>query len=58
VLEVVGADLSLLAQAAPGTRVRFREASLDEAQRLYLAREHRRARVALAISLHLDRLTG
>jgi antagonist of KipI len=53
VLEVASADLSLLAQASPGTRVRFREVSLDEAQRLYLAREHRRSRLALAISLHL-----
>jgi len=53
VLEAIGVDLTLLAQAAPGTRVRFRETSLEEAQRLYLARAQRRSRLALAISLQL-----
>ena len=54
VLDVVSADLPLLAQAPPGTRVRFREVSLVEARRLYLAREHELARIALAITLQLS----
>ena len=39
ILQVASVDLPLLAQAAPGTRVRFSEISLDEAQSLYIARE-------------------
>jgi antagonist of KipI len=39
ILQVASVDLPLLAQAAPGTRVRFSEISLDEAQDLYIARE-------------------
>ncbi|NJD10712.1 MAG: biotin-dependent carboxyltransferase family protein [Gemmatimonadetes bacterium] len=53
VLEAISADLPLLAQAAPGARIRFREVSLAEARRLYLAREHELARIALAIDLQL-----
>ncbi|HSJ13203.1 MAG TPA: biotin-dependent carboxyltransferase family protein [Longimicrobiales bacterium] len=51
VLEVASVDRRLLAQARPGTRVRFREISLDEARRVYIAREHELARLADAIAL-------
>ena len=37
VLEVATVDLPLLAQTAPGMRIRFTEVSLEEAQRLYIA---------------------
>jgi len=53
VLEVISADLPLLAQAPPGTHVRFREVSLDEARRLYLAREHELSRLTMAMDLQL-----
>jgi len=53
VLDVASADLSLLAQAPPGTRVRFREVSLDEARRLYLAREHELSRLVMAMDLQV-----
>jgi antagonist of KipI len=39
VLDIASVDLPLLAQSAPGTRVRFSEVSLEEAQSLYVARE-------------------
>ena len=52
--EIASVDLPLLAQLKPGDRVRFRPTSLDEAQRLYLAREDniRQARVAIALRHH------
>ncbi|WP_210516931.1 5-oxoprolinase subunit C family protein [Hymenobacter terricola] len=37
--QVISADFSVLAQAAPGQRLRFQEVSLPEAQALYLAQE-------------------
>ena len=37
---VVSADLPLLAQIAPGARVRFREIGLIEARELYLKNEY------------------
>jgi KipI family sensor histidine kinase inhibitor len=37
---VITVDLPLVAQLKPGDRVRFREISLEEAQKLLLAREH------------------
>ena len=40
IASVITVDLPLLAQAAPGARVRFREVSLADAQTLYLRREH------------------
>jgi antagonist of KipI len=39
VLEVASVDLPLLAQSVPGTRLRFSETSLEEAQSLYITRE-------------------
>jgi antagonist of KipI len=51
-LEVASADREVLAQARPGTRVRFREVSLEEARRLYIARERELARLANAVALH------
>jgi len=52
VLEVATVDLPLLAQAAPGTELRFTEISLEHAQALYIARERRLTRVALGIDLN------
>jgi antagonist of KipI len=52
--EVATVDLPLLAQLRPGDRLRFRPISLDEAQRLYLAREAniQQARAAIALQHH------
>jgi len=52
--EVATVDLPLLAQLKPGDKLRFRATSLDEAQRLYLAREDniRQARAAIALHHH------
>jgi antagonist of KipI len=50
--EVASVDLPLLAQLKPGDRLRFRPISLDEAQRLYLAREDNLREVRAAIALH------
>jgi antagonist of KipI len=51
---VASVDLPLLAQLKAGDKLRFRPISLDEAQRLYLAREDniRQARVAIALRHH------
>jgi antagonist of KipI len=40
-----------VAQLKPGDRLRFRPVSLDEAQRLYLAREDDIAQARMAIAL-------
>lgn len=40
IASAITVDLPLLAQARPGTRIRFREVGLAEAQSLYLDREH------------------
>jgi len=52
--EVASVDLPLVAQLRAGDRLRFRPVSLDEAQRLYLAREDniRQARAAIALHHH------
>ena len=52
--EVASVDLALVAQLKPGDRLRFRPISLDDAQRLYLAREDniRQARAAIALHHH------
>ncbi len=52
--QVISADLGRLAQALPGTRLRFVQVGLAEAQALYLAQE-RRLR-ALARAVHLKSL--
>lgn len=49
--EVASVDLPLVAQLKPGDRLRFRPVSLDEAQRLYLAREYDIAQARMAIAL-------
>lgn len=41
IAQVISADFSALAQAAPGQPLRFQQVSLDEAQALYLAQERR-----------------
>ena len=51
-LEVAAVDLPVLAQAAPGAELRFREISLEQAQDLYIARERLLSRLALAIDLN------
>ena len=52
--EVASVDLPLVAQLKAGDRLRFRPISLDDAQRLYLAREDniRQARAAIALHHH------
>jgi antagonist of KipI len=49
--EVASADLPLLAQLKPGDQVRFRKASVEEAQAVYLAREQELAEARRAIRL-------
>ena len=52
--EVASVDLPLVAQLKAGDRLRFQRISLEEAQRLYLAREDniRQARSAIALHHH------
>ena len=50
IAQVASVDLPLLAQMMPGQRVRFERISLDEAQRLYLARQHDFAQVLLSVA--------
>jgi antagonist of KipI len=49
--QVISADLGRLAQALPGTRLRFQPVALAEAQALYLAQEQRLRALARAVSL-------
>lgn len=55
--EVASVDLPLVAQLKPGDHVRFRPISLQDAQRLYLAREHELAQARLGIALRFSRGT-
>jgi allophanate hydrolase subunit 2 len=48
--EVATVDLPLVAQLRPGELLRFAPVSLDEAQRLYLAREQELARLAWTLA--------
>lgn len=54
VAEVASVDLPLIAQLKPGDALRFRVISLDEAQRLYLARETELAQARLSLSLRFS----
>lgn len=56
--EVATVDLPLVAQLKPGDHLRFRPISLQDAQRLYLAREHELAQARLAIALRFSRGTS
>jgi len=49
--QVISADLGRLAQALPGTRLRFQPVSLAEAQALYLAQERRLRTLERAVHL-------
>jgi antagonist of KipI len=49
--QVISADLRRLAQAMPGTRLRFVQVGLAEAQALYLAQEQRLRALARAVYL-------
>lgn len=49
--QVITADLGRLAQALPGTRLRFQRVMLAEAQALYLAQEQRLLALAQAVYL-------
>ena len=51
IAQVITVDLAVLAQAVPGTYVRFREATLAEAQSLYLERERHLRQLAAAIRM-------
>jgi len=53
--EVATIDLPLVAQLKPGDHVRFRAISLEDAQRVYLAREQELAQARLAIALRFPR---
>lgn len=55
IAQVITVDLPILAQAAPGARVRFREVSLAEAQALYLSAERDLRQLAGAIRSRLPR---
>lgn len=48
---VAAVDMPIVAQLAPGDHIRFSAISLDDAQRLYLAREHDFAQAQTALSL-------
>jgi antagonist of KipI len=50
IAQVASVDLPLLAQMMPGQRMRFEWISLDEAQSLYLARQHDFAQVSLSVA--------
>jgi KipI family sensor histidine kinase inhibitor len=50
IAQVASIDLPLLAQMMPGQTVRFEMISLDEAQRLYLARQQEFARILQSVS--------
>jgi antagonist of KipI len=50
IAQVASVDLPFLAQMMPGQQVRFERISLDEAQRLYLARQHDLAQVLLSVA--------
>ena len=56
--EVASVDLPLVAQLKPADHVRFRSISLQDAQRLYLAREHDLAQARIAIALRFSRGTS
>jgi antagonist of KipI len=49
--EIATVDLPLVAQLKPGDRVRFRRASVEEAQALYVVRERDIAQARRAITL-------
>ena len=51
---IAAVDMPLVAQLAPGDHVRFSPISLEDAQRLYLAREQdfAQARIALSLRFH------
>jgi biotin-dependent carboxylase-like uncharacterized protein len=50
IAQVASVDLPFLAQMMPGQQVRFERISLDEAQQLYLARQHDIAQVLLSVA--------
>jgi antagonist of KipI len=50
IAQVASVDLPLLAQMMPGESVRFELISLDDAQRLYLARRHDFAQVSRSVA--------
>jgi antagonist of KipI len=53
--QVITVDLPLLAQLKPGESVTFTEVSLEEAQRLYLAREMELEQVAKGVKKELEK---
>ena len=50
IAQVASIDLPVLAQMMPGQRVHFERISLDDAQNLYLARQHEFAQVSLSVA--------
>jgi antagonist of KipI len=53
IAQVITVDVPLLAQSAPGTRVRFQETTIEQAQALFLASERDLRQLATAIQLRI-----
>lgn len=51
IVQVISADLPILAQVVPGHTIAFTEVSLEEAQQLYIVQEQRLSQLAQAIHL-------
>ena len=51
ILQVISADLPILAQVVPGQTISFEEVTLEEAQQLYIRQEQHLAQLARAIQL-------
>lgn len=56
--EVASVDLPLVAQLKPGDHVRFAAISLDDAQRLYLEREHEVDQMRVGLTYRFTRRTA
>lgn len=57
IAQVAGADISTVAQIKPGSRIRFVEISLAEAERLYAAREADIQRITITVQSQLAGIT-
>ncbi|WP_275120716.1 biotin-dependent carboxyltransferase family protein [Alkalihalobacterium chitinilyticum] len=51
--QVVSVDISLMAQLKPGDKVRFKEVTVQEAEQLYLKREHELSGLRAAVTFKL-----
>jgi antagonist of KipI len=55
IAHVITVDLPLMAQLKPGDQVQFTEVSLEEAQRLYLARQMELEQIAVGVRKELEK---